>query len=129
MLYRILADLVVLLHLFFIIFAVTGSFAAYLWTWRLVLLHLPAAIWGIYIEFSGNICPLTPLENHFRQLAGQEGYSAGFVDHYLVPIIYPVGLTREIQIVLGLCVLVVNLVVYALILRRIGAKRPRKISR
>ena len=129
MLYRILADLVVLLHLFFIIFVVTGGVAAYFWSWRMVLLHLPAVIWGMYIEFSGNICPLTPLENHFRQLSGQEGYSSGFVDHYLVPIIYPVGLTRDIQIVLGLFVFVVNLVAYAFFLRRIAAKRPRKISR
>jgi hypothetical protein len=129
MLYRILADLVVLLHLFFIIFVVTGGFAAYFWSWRMVLLHLPAVIWGMYIEFSGNICPLTPLENHFRQLAGQERYPSGFIDHYLVPIIYPVGLTRDIQIVLGLFVFVVNLVAYAFIFRRIYAKRPRQISR
>ncbi|MDK9706933.1 MAG: DUF2784 domain-containing protein [Desulforhopalus sp.] len=123
MLHRILADLVVLVHLFFIIFVVTGGFAAYFWSWRLILLHLPAAVWGVYIEFSGNICPLTPLENYLRQLAGQEGYSAGFVEHYLVPVIYPVGLTREIQVVLGLFVLVVNLAAYAFILRRIRTQR------
>lgn len=124
MLHRVLADLVVLAHLFFIIFVVTGGFAAYFWNWRLILLHLPAVVWGIYIEFSGDICPLTPLENHLRHLAGQEGYSAGFIEHYLVPIIYPIGLTREIQVVLGLFVFVVNLVAYALLLKRSGAHHP-----
>ncbi len=117
MLYRILADLVVLLHLMFILFVIAGGFLA-LRRGRLVLLHLPAVLWGVYIEFSGKICPLTPLENHFSRLAGRQGYSAGFIDHYLLPIIYPAGLTGEIQIFLGFFVLAVNLGVYFFLLRR-----------
>ncbi len=117
MLYRILADLVILLHLLFIVFVVAGGFFVLCRTW-LVLLHLPAAVWGSYIEFSGNICPLTPLENHFSHLAGQQGYSSGFIEHYLIPIVYPAELTHGIQIYLGLFVVVVNLIVYSLVIRR-----------
>ena len=84
MLYRLLADLIVLLHLFFILFVISGGLLA-LYRERIVLLHLPAVLWCIYIEFSGNICPLTPLENHYRSLAGREGYPGGFIEHYLVP--------------------------------------------
>ncbi|MDP3479386.1 MAG: DUF2784 domain-containing protein [Desulfoprunum sp.] len=116
MLYRILTDLVVLLHLLFIVFVVAGGFLA-LWQRWLSLLHLPAAAWGAYIEFSGKICPLTPLENHFSRLAGQQGYATGFIEHYLIPIIYPAGLSHEVQIVLGLFVLAINLVVYAFVVR------------
>jgi hypothetical protein len=114
---RILADLIVLLHLLFILFVMGGGFLA-LRRGRIVLLHLPAVFWGIYIEFSGTVCPLTPLENHFSRLAGSAGYSTGFIDHYLLPIIYPSGLTREIQFILGFAVIVVNLVVYYFLLRR-----------
>ncbi len=124
MFYRILADLVVLLHLLFILFVIAGGLLA-LYRGRMVLLHLPAVLWGVYIEFSGNICPLTPLENHLIQLAGGQGYSAGFIDHYLMPIIYPAGLTHETQIFLGVCVLAVNLVIYFFLLRRYRL-RPRK---
>lgn len=118
MLYRILADLVILLHVLFIVFVVAGGFFVLCRTW-LALLHLPAAVWGASIEFSGNICPLTPLENHFSHLAGQQGYSSGFIEHYLIPIVYPAGLTHEIQIYLGLFVVVVNLILYSLVLRRL----------
>ncbi len=117
MFYRILADLVVLLHLLFILFVIAGGFLA-LHRGQMVLLHLPAVLWGISIEFSGKICPLTPLENHFSRLAGGQAYSSGFIDHYLLPIIYPVGLTHEVQIFLGVFVIVVNLVVYIFLLRR-----------
>jgi Protein of Unknown function (DUF2784) len=117
MFYRIFADLVVLLHLLFILFVIVGGLLV-LYRGRLVLLHLPAVFWGVYIEFSGNICPLTPLENHFIRLAGRQGYSSGFIDHYLLPIIYPVGLTDEIQIFLGIFVITVNIVVYSILLRR-----------
>lgn len=115
--YRILADLVVLLHLLFIIFVLAGGLLVLRWN-RLTLLHLPAAAWGAFIEFSGWICPLTPLENHFRCMAGREGYAAGFLEHYLLPLIYPARLTHEIQIFLGLFVVILNLVVYAVVLRR-----------
>lgn len=114
---RILADLIVLLHLLFILFVMGGGFLA-LRRGRIGLLHLPAVFWGIYIEFSGTVCPLTPLENHFRRLAGSAGYSTGFIDHYLLPIIYPSGLTRELQFILGFAVIGVNLVVYYFLLRR-----------
>jgi hypothetical protein len=111
-----LADLVLVLHLAFIAFAVAG--AVLLWRWpRLVWLHLPAALWGAFVESSGTICPLTPLENHFRALAGESGYAGGFVEHYLVALIYPQGLTRAWQWVLGAGVLVLNVVLYALWLR------------
>ena len=81
-------------------------------------MHLPAAAWGAYIEFSGTYCPLTPLENHFSRLAGEEGYAGGFIEHYLIPVIYPAGLTAYVQTLLGLFVIAVNLVVYAFVLRR-----------
>jgi hypothetical protein len=127
MLYQILADLVVLLHLLFIIFVVAGGLLVLHREWW-TLLHLPAMIWGVYIEFSGNICPLTPLENHFSQLAGKKGYSTDFIDHYLIPIIYPDALTREMQIFLGLLVIVVNLAVYSFLLRRYLLGRQEKKS-
>jgi hypothetical protein len=115
--YRILADLVVLLHLLFIVFVVAGGLLGLQWK-RLILLHLPAAAWSAFIEFSGWICPLTPLENHFRGMAGRKGYTGGFIEHHLLPIIYPAGLTHEIQIFLGLLVVILNLAVYAFLLRR-----------
>jgi hypothetical protein len=125
MIYRILADLVVLLHLLFIIFVVAGGLLALPRAW-LTLLHLPALIWGIYIEFSGKICPLTPLENYFSRLAGDKEYATSFIDHYLIPVIYPAGLTREVQIFLGLLVIVINLAVYSLVLRRYLDRREDK---
>ena len=106
------ADAVVLLHLAFIAFVIGG--AALLWRWpRLVVLHVPTVLWGAYAEFSGTICPLTPLENRLRALAGDEGYRGGFVEHYLLPLIYPEALTREVQLVLGLFVVAVNVALYA----------------
>ncbi len=85
---------------------------------KLAWLHLPAVAWGALIEFAGWICPLTPLEQSLRALAGERGYAGGFVEHYLLPILYPAGLTREIQIGLGLAVLIVNGAAYFLIVRR-----------
>lgn len=116
--YRLLSDLVVLIHLVFILFVATGGLAA-LRLPQLALLHLPAAAWGTAVELNGWYCPLTPLENHFRRLAGDRGYDGEFIDHYLLPFIYPEGLTREIQIGLGLLVLVVNCIPYALLIRRL----------
>ncbi|MEW6426931.1 MAG: DUF2784 domain-containing protein [Thermodesulfobacteriota bacterium] len=117
MLYRLLADLLVAVHLLFILFVLFGGLLALRWR-PVVRLHLPAVCWGIVIEWSGWICPLTPLENRLRQKAGQAGYPGGFVEHYLLPVVYPEGLTREVQLVLGGLVLAVNLLVYGLILRR-----------
>jgi hypothetical protein len=117
LLYRIAAELLVLVHLVFIIFVMAGGFAVFKWPW-MALLHIPAATWGALIEFRGWICPLTPWENSLRQLAGQEGYSEGFVEHYILPLIYPTGLTRELQIALGSIVIAVNLLIYGALLYR-----------
>jgi hypothetical protein len=111
-LHEIAADLVVLLHFGFILFVVLGGFFALKWR-RLAWLHVPAALWGALIEFSGWICPLTPLENLLRQAGGSRGYSSGFIEHYLLPLIYPAELTREIQLALGLGVVILNGLVYS----------------
>ena len=111
MIYRYAADAVLLLHLAFIVFAVFGGLLI-VW-WRGVLfLHLPALVWGVFVELTGRICPLTSLENTFRIKAGTAGYSESFVEHYLLGVIYPDGLTREIQYVLGALVAVINFVIY-----------------
>ena len=105
------ADAVLLLHLVFVVFVVLGGFLAWRWRW-LAWIHVPAAAWGALIEFSGWICPLTPLENHFRRLAGMGGYEGSFVEQYIVPIVYPAGLTSSLQWVLGLTVVALNAVAY-----------------
>ena len=130
--YVLAADAVMAVHFLFIAFALLGSFLA-LWKRWIVWLHLPALAWGAYIELSGNICPLTPLENHFRELAGQGEYYGGFVTHYLGPIIYPAGLTRGGQyLALGILI-AMNLIGYGLILARrrdrtraVGMRIPRR---
>jgi uncharacterized protein DUF2784 len=117
MLPRVLADGVVLVHTAFVAFVVLGGFLA--WRWRpLVWVHVPCALWGMLIEYRGWICPLTPLENALRRRAGLEGYAGGFVEHYVIPVLYPAGLTRPTQALLGTLVLVVNLVAYGVLLRR-----------
>ena len=114
-----LAGAVLVLHLLFIAFVVAG--AALLWRWpRLAWLHVPAVLWGAYAELSGTICPLTPLENRLRALAGEAGYTQGFIEHYLLPLIYPAALTREVQLALGAAVVAVNALLYALWLRSRG---------
>jgi hypothetical protein len=115
--YRILADLVVGLHFLFVLFVVAGGFLVLGWP-KVAFVHLPAAVWGAAIEFAGWICPLTPLENSLRRQAGQSGYSTGFIEHYLLPVLYPSALTRDIQILLGVLVLAVNVAVYAYTIRR-----------
>jgi len=117
MLSRLLADLVVLLHTCFVIFVVLGGLLALRWP-RAAWLHLPAALWGAGIEFAAGICPLTPLENHLRRLGGEAGYTGGFVEHYVLPALYPDGLTREVQLVLGTFVVALNVVVYMVVWRR-----------
>ena len=112
MIYRLLADAVLLLHLAFIAFVVAGGLFIVRWP-RLPWLHAPAVLWGVAIELCGCICPLTPLENWLRQAGGSQGYASGFTEHYLLPLIYPAELTRELQLVLGLGVLVLNGLVYA----------------
>ena len=113
--YRLLADLTLLLHLCFILFVLFGGFLCLhhiRWAW----VHLPAAAWGVWIEWSGRICPLTPLENRFRALAAQEGYDSGFIEHYLMPVIYPEDLSIPLQIVLGGLVILINLSIYLFVL-------------
>ena len=107
----VLADGVLVVHLAFIVFVLLGGLLVLRWP-RVAWLHVPAVIWGIYVELSGRICPLTPLENSLRQAAGQVGYSAGFIEHYVTAIIYPDGLSRGIQMVVAAVVIVVNGFVY-----------------
>lgn len=117
MLARLAADLTLLLHLGFIAFALFGALLAWRWRW-VPWLQLPAAAWGVFVELTGRLCPLTGLENHFRHLAGEAGYAGGFIEHHLLPLIYPEGLSRELQWVLGGVVAATNLVIYAMLLRR-----------
>jgi hypothetical protein len=123
MLYERLAEFVLLVHLAFITFVIFGGLLALRWRW-IPWIHLPAAGWGAFIEFFGWLCPLTPLEQAMRRAAGEEGYSGGFIEHYLLPIIYPGELTPEIQMYLGASVLVINGFVYFLVWRRREAARP-----
>ncbi|OLB48516.1 MAG: hypothetical protein AUI08_10680 [Gemmatimonadetes bacterium 13_2_20CM_2_65_7] len=118
MLYRSLANAVVSIHALFILFVVLGGFLAWRRRW-VAAVHIPCAIWGVLIEYRGWICPLTPLENALRAKAGQQGYSGGFIEHYLMPTIYPSGLTPRVQALLGTFVLVVNAFAYTVLLRRI----------
>ena len=111
------ADAVMLVHFAFIAFAVGGSLLVLRWP-KVLWLHLPALAWGAWIEASGRICPLTPLENHFRRLAGESTYGEGFITHYLGPVIYPEGLTRATQFLLLGVLLGTNLVGYWLVWRR-----------
>lgn len=126
MIYPILADLALVGHLAFIVFVGAGGLLVARWP-RLAWLHLPAAAWGALVEIAGITCPLTPLENRFRLLAGEVGYAGDFIGHYLSALIYPAGLTRPMQIGLGLLAVVINLAVYAWVVRCL--RRNRKTSR
>ena len=118
MLYRALADLIALTHLAFIGFALFGGLLALRWQW-VSWVHLPAAAWGAAVEFFGWFCPLTPLENSLRRAGGSAGYSGGFIERYLMPIIYPTELTREFQLFLGCVLVVLNVAVYLAVWRRL----------
>ncbi len=108
MVYQLAADAVVFLHLVFILFVVLGGVLVLRWRW-LMILHLPAVTWGAVVELLHLYCPLTPLENALRERAGAQGYRGDFVEHYLVPLIYPSGLTPQIQVWLGVTVVLINL--------------------
>jgi len=112
MIWRMAADALVLVHLSFILFVLFGGLLLLRWP-RLLWLHLPAVTWGIVVECLHLGCPLTPWENQLRRMAGQAGYEGGFIEHYLIPLIYPAGLTAQIQLWLGAIVILVNLAVYA----------------
>jgi len=116
MLASLAADLVVLTHFGFIAFVVAGGLLVLRWP-RLAWLHLPAAAWGAAIVLIGGVCPLTPLEKALRRAAGEAGYEGGFIEQYLIPVIYPGGLTRGGQIAMGMFVVAVNLAIYAFVLR------------
>jgi hypothetical protein len=113
----VLADGVLVMHGLFIVWAALGALAVWRWP-RLALLHLPALAWAVWIEASGGVCPLTPLENSLRRAAGQAGYSGGFIDHYLGGIIYPAGLTRQTQWLVAGALLLINLIAYGLMIKR-----------
>jgi hypothetical protein len=119
---RLAADAVLVLHLAFILFVLIGcALVLHRGIWAAI--HLPAVAWGAFAELSGSICPLTPLENSLRRAAGAAGYDGGFIEHYLIPLIYPAGLTPRVQVVLGLVVLAINVPAYAL------AWRNRRMTR
>ncbi len=115
--YSLLADVTVLVHALFVLFVVCGGLAVPRWP-RLAWLHLPAVVWGVAIECAGGICPLTYLENHWRRMGGAAGYGGSFIQRYLEPLLYPLGLTLHSQMALGLAALLVNLAVYWYLWRR-----------
>lgn len=124
MLASLAADIVVLVHFAFIVFVVAGGLFVMRWP-RAAWIHLPAAAWGAAIVLFGGVCPLTPLELALRRAGCEAGYDTGFIEHYLLPVIYPAGMTRDVQIVLGLIVVGVNLCIYAIALVR--RRRVRRL--
>jgi hypothetical protein len=130
MLYRLAADLVLIVHLAFVAFVVFGALFVMRWP-RLMALHVPAVVWGILVEFMGILCPLTPLEVRLRELGGGASYQGDFIGHYIVAVLYPAGLTRRLQIGLGLGALLLNAAAYTYILvrKRSLASRARSCPR
>lgn len=120
--YRLAADATLVTHLAFVMFVVVGAALALKWP-KAALLHLPAVAWAAFAEFSGHICPLTPLENGLRRAAGDAGYAGGFIEHYILATLYPAGLTRAAQVAIGFFVVALNAALYTLVLRR--ARRMR----
>jgi hypothetical protein len=116
-LYNVLADAIVLAHFLFIALVVCGGLLVIRWP-RIAFVHLPAAVWGAVVEIFGWVCPLTPLENHFRLLAGDSSYGSDFITRYLIPVIYPENLTTTIQQVLGGLVIAVNIIFYTIAIRK-----------
>jgi hypothetical protein len=117
MLAHFAANAIVLIHGVFILFVLFGAWLVLRWKW-VAWLHVPAFAWGAAIEFLGAVCPLTPLEQRLRELAGERGYTGGFVDHYIVPVMYPAGLTPAVQLWLGVFVVALNVAIYAFVLAR-----------
>jgi hypothetical protein len=128
MIYRLAADFIVFIHIVFVLFVLLGGLLVLRWKW-IALFHLPAAAWAAAMECSGWICPLTPLENALRAAGGAEGYSTGFIEHYLVPLLYPPGLTPGVQDFLGYAVVTITVVVYtAVVMRAKRFQRRRSLS-
>ena len=128
MIYRLLADLVLVVHLGFVLFVVLGGLLVLRsprWAWA----HVPAAVWGVVVEYSGWLCPLTPLETALREWGGTAGYTGGFIEHYVSAVIYPVGLTRPWQIALGSLALLLNACIYGMALGWTSRQRPGKQAR
>jgi hypothetical protein len=123
MAWRLLADAVLVFHAAFIAFALLGGLTV-LWRRAMALPHLAALAWGAWVIGTGRICPLTPLENQFRAAAGQQGYGGGFIEHYLLNAIYPPGLTRTVQVLLAVGLVVLNLGIYGLVAFRIRRSKP-----
>jgi hypothetical protein len=115
--YNIFVDVIVVVHFLFVAFVVAGGLLV-IRRPRIAFIHLPAAMWGAFVEFFGWICPLTPLENHFRNLAGNSSYSGDFIVSYLIPVIYPENLTTTIQQILGGSVIAVNIIIYSIVVRK-----------
>jgi hypothetical protein len=124
MIYRLSADCLVLVHLAFIVFVMAGGFLVF-WRPYIRWIHLPAAVWGALIEFAGWICPLTHWEHAWRLRAGQDGYTGGFIEHHILPILYPTGLTPFVQVFLGFLVIGVNAIIYVCV----GFRRARLSAR
>lgn len=118
-----LADLLVVVHFAFVLFVAAGGLLVVRWP-RVAWVHLPAAIWGAWIEFTGGICPLTPLEKSLRARAGEEAYTGDFISHYILPILYPAGLGRATQVILGILVVLVNLALYLIAYHRSRRRIP-----
>lgn len=115
MIWSLLADALVVIHFAFSAFVIFGGFLAWRWRW-LAPVHFPALAWGCWVEVSHSICPLTPLEVHWRQLGGEAGYTGGFLAHYLVRVLYPPGLTWHIQWVLAGLLIAINALAYGRLL-------------
>jgi len=126
MIYRALADFVLLLHMAFVLFAALGGVLVFKWR-RVAWFHIPAALWAALIELVGWVCPLTPLENWLRHKGGEAGYQTGFLERYLLPLIYPAPFPRSLHVVLGLLVLGVNLAIYWWIWRRANQSRQHRL--
>ena len=124
MFWSLLADAALVAHVAFVVFVVLGGLLVLRWP-RLVWAHVPCALWGAWVEVAGWVCPLTHVEVAWRRRAGEVGYTGGFLEHYVTPVLYPAGLTREIQVGLGVAVVVLNVAVYALVWRRRRARRQR----
>ena len=116
--YELASDLTLIIHFAFILFVIFGALLFFITT-KIIFIHIPAFIWGSYIELTNSICPLTYLENWFLHKANLTTYSEGFIQNYLVPIVYPVSLTKDLQIYIGIALIVINIVIYALIFSKL----------